>query len=617
MEKSQFDAQRRERRTGQTGGGVACLAAADGTSLGLVDQLGQLVHQPLISDGALGAGGALVLAAGVSHRQYRNSEHYRRRRILTNADGWVTRSDLREASGLGMAKKSSKQTRPGLTTQQRRNRRNGHELAAKIGKVISGSRSVRGAFGRGAATLYSSFEDGLLVLGEPGNWKSAFLANQVLDHPGPMLVTSTKPEFWDTCAKWRRSTRGPVWIFHPSGEGYGHAEFRWNLVRGCRADADLAWARADALMDSASAGGLSNAEFWTARGRYLLAPLLVAADVQGGTLREVGRWVQGENYEEPRRLLDQAVKVGVIEPGMRDVLSQMTSSSAKSASGSAAQTASACLEFLLSGTLARSLCPDDDEETFDFEQLVKQNGTLMLATGDSRVLAPIISAIAAELRRTVIRMVEQRRQEPALLGDGRLDPPLGMVYDEASSTVPSVPVHEHAAQMRGFGVWHCVAVQNFAQVREKWGEEAATTLRSALQSHLVLALNDKQDREYYSEKIGPRFEEHIKSSSSTPDTLATRMFGNPTKRGRSASESPERVKVPIFPPEAFATVLRKGQGLFVPARGHAAVVQITHGMIRAERLTAKLATSKELELSSRSTPPWGAQPTGQPAEGQA
>lgn len=615
MEQKQSVAQRRERRTAQVGGGLAALGLADYTSnLHVADTVNDYAASTaglIVPDTAgLTTIGVGLAVAAYAHRRYRTGERAERLRILHAPEGWMTRGDLATHSGRGMARTTAKQTRKSLTRAQRRNRRDETGLAARLGTLISGRPGVRNLGRIDGAPVFSSWEDGLYVTGEPGAWKSAFLANQVMDFPGPAFVTSTKPEFYDSTALYRAHHYGPVWLFHPGRDedAIPYAQrFRWNLVRGCT-DADTAWARADALMDSAGSGGLSNAEFWTSRARNLLAPLLAAADYAQGTLRTVNKWLQSENYKEASAVLTRAVEAGRVEESLRGTLEHMLKSKAQPASGSAAQTATSVLEFLMSSKLARALCPADDEPQFDFNAFVRSRGTLYMATGDSGVLAPITTAIAAELRTAATRFYEAEGR--------RLDPPMAMIYDEASATVPSVPVHEHAAQVRGLGIWHCVAVQNYAQVKEKWGEFPAHTLRTNLQTHLVLAVNDQDDREYYERRMGTRRVKHVKQGSSAPDTLIARVFGNPTRRGMSVSNGVEYVDEPVFPASAWSTVMRKGWGVVVPARGRPGVVRLTHGLALADRRTAELQSMQQRADVQERAEAERVQPAGRPVEAE-
>ncbi|HXW80058.1 MAG TPA: hypothetical protein VEJ84_11210, partial [Acidimicrobiales bacterium] len=100
------------------------------------------------------------------------------------------------------------------------------------------------------------------------------MAFSVLNHPGPVVVTSTKPDILALTA-WARQRLGRLWLWSPGG-GLNYAgveELRWSPVVGC-ADFDEALARAWALSSSARPNQSAHDVHWTERAQALLAPLL-------------------------------------------------------------------------------------------------------------------------------------------------------------------------------------------------------------------------------------------------------------------------------------------------------------------------------------------------------
>lgn len=521
------------------------------------------------SAGLVATAGGVAVAAGQGHRKYRDTNRYIHHKRLTS-NGWMTRTDLSVKGGHGVVamRRMASKTRPDLTATQRWITAHPTELGIEVGRAISGSRAVRQI--RKGARVYSSFEEGMLILGEPGRWKSSFLANQVLDHPGPALIASTKPEFWEACSELREQ-RGPVWLFDPTSPEQPAAEYRmrWNLVRGCR-DVPVAQRRAQALMDADAASGLDNASFWQGRGRTLVTALLVAADYSGKTLRDVASWVQTESYSRPLEILEHAAAAQPIEASLLDTLRQFTNSGAKATSSSASQTASQVFEFLANPRLAASLCPAPDGTEFSPEEMLDQGGTLFLVTGESAVLAPIVSVLAAEVRDAAKARVRK-------LGLKRLAPPLALMYDEAHLTVAGVPVDTHAAELRGWGVYHLVATQNYAQMIKTWGDEAATVMATCLQTHLILGANDGGDRERFTKRVGMRKAKIVKEQMDA--------------KGKVQSRSIEHTEVERWPAEAWSD-LRPGQGVVIANSGRPAVVSVQNGLERAAKAREELARQR-------------------------
>lgn len=514
---------------------------------------------------------ALVIAAGLAvgtgsavARRRRESERFEQRQ-RRHAKGWASARDLWNHSGAAAARRSGRTTRPSFDTWACW-RRPITEFGAVLGKAVTGSRWVRGR------KVVNGWERGMLVIGEPGSFKSTLLAGSVLDFPGPLMVASTKAEFWTGTSEVRARNNGPVLVFDPlSPTAHGEdLQFRWDIVDGCR-DSETAQRRAAAIMAASSGKGLNNAEFWQGRARTLLTALLAAADLGGHTLRDVATWLQRENYDRPIKILQH--HADQLEPFIINALAQMTDSKAAAASGSAAQTGSQVLEFLASSRVAEMLAPPRGEGT-DVEQFLKDGGTLYMITGNNPTLGPVISALAAHITWTA----------KTLAGGGRMDPPLGFIIDEAHLTMPSVPLHEMAAELRGWGVWMAVAIQNYAQLVEYWGADAARTMRASLQTTVVTGAHDQDDRELYSKRVGMRWEQHVTSSSSSPDDTRRRWLGNWLGLGRTRSEGIQRVEVPILRPDELGQ-LGTREALVIQNKGGSVIVSFDNHWKRAEALT--------------------------------
>lgn len=595
MEQSEYRAQVRDRKTTVASGATAGVSGL--ISVGAHDWVISAAALDLTSTPTLityAAGGAIGAVA--ARRRHRASDRYRFQRML-HAKGWMHARDMVTHTGRAAMVRQAKKTRHDLGNH--RFTASGRDLGVFVGRAISGSvwlrrgRKIPGTdlvIKRGAS-VFASYEAGLLVLGEPGSWKTAYLTNQVIDNPGPLLVTSTKTEFWSAVAPLREANQGPVWIYDPYGlaQPEQHHVFRWNLVAGCR-NIDTAMQRAEALMAAAAGDGVKNATFFEGRARNLFTALLTAADLMGKTLRDVAQWVMTETYDQPRKILERAARDGVVSDLLPGFLKSLTDSSAGATSGSAAQTASSVLEFLANPAMADALCPAQDGTSFDFEDMIDRNGTLFLVTGESKVLAPIASVIAAEVRKAAKRVANRTGVQV------RLAPPLGLIYDEAPLTMGGVPIHQHVAELRSTGVFHIVAAQNYSQLEATWGEEEAKDMAGNLRNTLVLAANQQDDRERYTKRIGQRLETHVKVSRTRSQDVETKIKNALTFGlagfGTSENVTPEQVSVDRFPVGAWSE-LEAGQAVLITPLGRPAVVAIDHGLIRAEKLRAKLAAADE------------------------
>ena len=87
----------------------------------------------------------------------------------------------------------------------------------------------RAQYGRPA---YGRMQDQVLMLAPPQSGKSGMLADRIIDHPGPVVCTSTRADLFTNTAG-LRSRRGPVATFNPLGIGGIPSTFGWNIIDGC------------------------------------------------------------------------------------------------------------------------------------------------------------------------------------------------------------------------------------------------------------------------------------------------------------------------------------------------------------------------------------------------
>lgn len=105
--------------------------------------------------------------------------------------------------------------------------------------------------------------------------------------PHPLVVTSTKRDVFDATAG-ARAQLGDVRVWDPLGTCGSHG---WTPLDGCE---DWQWALLTAGWLADALGGTPGAErFWDEQGKSLLAPLLHAAALRDGGMRDVLDWLSG------------------------------------------------------------------------------------------------------------------------------------------------------------------------------------------------------------------------------------------------------------------------------------------------------------------------------------
>ena len=110
-------------------------------------------------------------------------------------------------------------------------------------------------------SIWTSVRDAVVLLGPSGAGKGVYVViPRVLDAPGPVVVTSTRPDVL-TATLTARAKVGPVGVISADGSVGDLAEtVKWSPIRGC-AYGRIAAARAQVLAAGSSAG-VEDANFW-------------------------------------------------------------------------------------------------------------------------------------------------------------------------------------------------------------------------------------------------------------------------------------------------------------------------------------------------------------------
>ena len=283
--------------------------------------------------------------------------------------------------------------------------------------------------------MWASVERGILVVGPPGSGKGLHLAiNAILDAPGPVVTTSTKPDNLKTTLT-ARDALGPVGVFDPQGmlsPGFAH-HVAWDAVAGCD-DPMRAATRADALASNTGITDGSENRIWRGHAKTVIETTLHAAALTGATIETAYRWLQSEHaLEIPLDTLERhpgacptwdARLRGIINnPDPRFV-------------GSVMSVAAAAIAPLALPTVRAALTPAPDRPAITAERLLATSGILYAIATDrgaaaaSGLVSALIEDIAYVARRTAAR-------SPG----GRMDPPVLFLLDECANVapIPSLP----------------------------------------------------------------------------------------------------------------------------------------------------------------------------------
>jgi type IV secretion system protein VirD4 len=355
--------------------------------------------------------------------------------------------------------REARRTRPGLTHRARLLSPDEHSV--KIGTAHHG-RAIR----------IPVQENGAIV-GPPRSHKSALLSAMIIDWPGPVVVTSSKPDMYRLTAR-IRAERGPVWIFSPQdigGLGSGDdisRPVRWSPLAGCDQPA-TAIRRALAFASAVNAAGMEDSNFWQREAGVSLQALFTAAALGARDMRKVGRWI-GSARETPEAtaILAQAGRVD-----WASKLAELNGPAEKTAA-TIRMVMSTALAFLADPDLAAAVMPAASAPAFSIPDFLASSGTVyMIASSngdDDSTLGPLFAALADEIMHTATRM---GARNPG----GRLDPPLGMFLDEVAQICP-IPLAQWTAHSGGQGIAIWYALHGWAQARARWGEHKAQSIQN-------------------------------------------------------------------------------------------------------------------------------------------
>jgi hypothetical protein len=301
-------------------------------------------------------------------------------------------------------------------------------------------------------------QESITITAPPRAGKTGLLADLVLRFCGPAVATSVKSDIYELTSG-IRSERGPVAVFNPQQVSDLPSSFAWSPVVGC-CDPEVAARRAEAFTGAISVRGTEQEDFWAQQASEFFRAALMAADLAGGDMRLVGRWLMG-SAEDAEAILERAGQVQ-----WATSLAQLRSPAERTIS-TIRLLHNKALSFLGNPALAAAVLPAPGT-AFDIEDFLAACGTLYLiaeAQSEEAPVAPLMACFLNEVHYTA-KMAGSR------MPGGRLDPPLLMALDEIANIAP-VNIPNFMADAGGRGIQMAIVSHGVAQLRERWGEQGA------------------------------------------------------------------------------------------------------------------------------------------------
>jgi type IV secretory pathway TraG/TraD family ATPase VirD4 len=332
-------------------------------------------------------------------------------------------------------------------------------------------------------------------IGGPRTGKSGELAGRILDAPGAVIATSTRADLIELTAPLREQ-HGPVYVFNPAGLGGLESTITFDPLTGC-VEPKSATDRAADLLAAVSAPGAGGGdrEFWSAQARRALAALLHAAALGELSMREVLVWLGDvpSAASEVTRLLRRSS-----EPNFEADAVQFLTTNDRTRT-SITTTIMAALGWLTDPTAAAA-ARGDQATTLDVARLLSERGTVYMLGAEDAQTAPLVTALTGHIAR-------ESRRTAATRPGGRLDPPLTLALDEAALICP-VPLDQWTADMGGRNITIHIAVQSWAQLKQRYGDAGAGVIVNNTATLLIYGgTRDPDDLAAYVTLVGERDED--------------------------------------------------------------------------------------------------------------
>jgi type IV secretion system protein VirD4 len=373
-----------------------------------------------------------------------------------NAKGLATRREIVRAAGPKQLVARGAVLRPSLS----------EPTPSDLGACLGTGQGVK---------CYSSSEDSMIIVGPPRSGKGFNLViPMILDAPGPVITTSTRPDsLGPTLA--RRAQKGPVAVFDPQGLAVGvPSALRWSPIRGCE-QAQTAMIRANALCADVGKG-VTESSYWQQQTTTVVRCLLHAAALDGRPPSDLYRWsLSAPSAQEAVEILTHDPRAAggwgravdaiiTAEQKMRDNVWSMVST---------------VFAPLADPHVLAAISPSPGEE-FDPARFLRENGTLYLlatASGASTTTG-LVSALVEDV-------VETARRIASASPGARLDPPLSLILDEAAN-YPLPSLASLMSEGGGTGITTTAVLQSPAQARDRWGTDVAQAIWDSAIAKVIL-----------------------------------------------------------------------------------------------------------------------------------
>ncbi|MEH0589862.1 TraM recognition domain-containing protein [Streptomyces sp. B21-106] len=336
--------------------------------------------------------------------------------------------------------------------------------------------------------LRGTDEDTYVAIMAPRAGKSTALAIPVAEEaPGALLMTSNKADVYAATLA-SRSRRGTTWVLDTQGVAQVERAMWWDMI-----------AQAETLEGAERLAGhfvgqITSEQadpFWSQAAQDLLVGLFRAAWWDGGTARDVMRWLADPNEKAPLRILHnhEPVLAEQVESGIN--IAEETQSGIY-------QNARTAVSALRDEKVLAWVTPDENNPRFDPEHFATSTDTIYLLSKKGGPASAIVAALADAVFTAAAEAGER--------AGGRLPEPMRAVLDEAANICKIADLPDLYSHLGSRGITPFVILQSYRQGVKAWGEVGMDAMWSAATKKVIgVGIDDPKFAGDISSLVGAHF----------------------------------------------------------------------------------------------------------------
>ncbi|MFP8886786.1 type IV secretory system conjugative DNA transfer family protein [Streptomyces mangrovi] len=377
--------------------------------------------------------------------------------------------------------------------------------------------------------LRGSDEDTYVAIMAPRAGKSTSLAIPVAEEaPASLLMTSNKADVYAATLA-SRSRAGHAWILDTQGVAQADRAMWWDMIAQAET---LEGAERLASHFVTQITSEQADPFWSQAAGDLLVGLFRAAWHDGGSVRDVMKWLADPREKAPMRILYSH------EPVLAEQVESSINIAEETQSG-IYQNARTAVSALRDEKVLAWVTPDKHRPRFDPETFATSRDTLYLLSKKGGPASAVVAALADAVFTAGAEAGERH--------GGRLPEPMRAVLDEAANICRIADLPDLYSHLGSRGITPFVILQSYRQGVKAWGEVGMDAMWSAATKKLIgVGLDDARFAGDVSTLTGAHYVDRGSYSKS--------------KDGYSRSVSEQREQV-LDPAEIRA--MRKGTALLM------------------------------------------------------